>query len=195
MMHPVAMVSSKRGARVPPPPRSAHLEAAVLLLESAPGPAYLLETVRTGEAWAIVRANEAAGTVPARRLPGLAARILRCYHKPGPACPFEVRAFQDDCGRQLLLVAVERPVPEEAQPRIRRALDEWGLTRQQGRVLGLLARGYSNDEIADELGCAPKTVEHHVHAILGRTGAQSRAELVACFWTRLEVEPGEPPEQ
>jgi DNA-binding NarL/FixJ family response regulator len=45
-------------------------------------------------------------------------------------------------------------------------------------VLALLARGLSNAEIARTLFLTPKTVEHHVTAILRKLRAGSRAEAV-----------------
>lgn len=44
-------------------------------------------------------------------------------------------------------------------------------------------RGESNQEIADWLGCAHKTVELHVTAVLRSAGVSSRTELVSRFWT------------
>lgn len=187
-------MSNGRGSRVPDAPPVRPPAAAAHMLESAPAPAWLLQPVGGSKTLRIVRSNTAAGTLPAHRLQQVAARILRSYHKPGPASPFEVTTFQDDCGGHLWLVAIERPVPSDLGRRCRLAAEEWGLTTQQGRVLGLVTLGWCNDEIASELGCAPKTVEHHVHAVLTRTGAQCRAELVACFWTRLELTPRPAPE-
>ena len=42
-----------------------------------------------------------------------------------------------------------------------------------------MAAGRSNREIADDLFISPKTVEHHVSAILGKLGVATRAEAVA----------------
>jgi DNA-binding NarL/FixJ family response regulator len=53
------------------------------------------------------------------------------------------------------------------------------LSARQTEVLELLAQGYSNKGIAAELGCAPKTVEVHMTALLKRCKVGSRAELMA----------------
>ncbi len=69
--------------------------------------------------------------------------------------------------------------------RLEAAVAVWDLTRRQRDVLGVLARGRSNKEIAAELGCAENTVELHVTQLLRRGGAASRAQLIARFWSEL----------
>ncbi len=51
-----------------------------------------------------------------------------------------------------------------------------GLTRRQVEVLELVADGLTNASIADRLFVSPKTVDHHVSAILTKLGASSRTE-------------------
>ncbi len=53
------------------------------------------------------------------------------------------------------------------------------LTNQQLEVLRLLAEGLRNAEIAETLQVSPKTVEHHVSAVLAKLNAQSRAQAIA----------------
>jgi DNA-binding CsgD family transcriptional regulator len=57
--------------------------------------------------------------------------------------------------------------------------DTGGLTRRQMDVLRCLAEGKSNAQIGEALFISPKTVDHHVSAILGKIGATSRGEAVA----------------
>ena len=54
---------------------------------------------------------------------------------------------------------------------------EWpqGLTAREVQVLGLLARGQANKQIAARLGLSPKTVANHVEHIYGKIGVSSRA--------------------
>jgi ATP/maltotriose-dependent transcriptional regulator MalT len=54
----------------------------------------------------------------------------------------------------------------------------WGLTSRQLDVLGLLAEGLTNAEIAERLVLSTRTVDHHVSAILTRLGAATRRDAV-----------------
>jgi DNA-binding CsgD family transcriptional regulator/tetratricopeptide (TPR) repeat protein len=53
-----------------------------------------------------------------------------------------------------------------------------GLTRRESEILGLLARHLSNPAIGERLFVSPKTVEHHVSAILGKLEVATRDEAV-----------------
>ena len=54
-----------------------------------------------------------------------------------------------------------------------------GLTARQAEVLELLAEGLSNGEIAERLFVSPRTVEHHVSAVLTKLDAPTREEAVS----------------
>ena len=54
-----------------------------------------------------------------------------------------------------------------------------GLTARQMDVLRLIERGFSNKKIAAELAISPKTVHHHVSAVLEKLEASSRGEAMA----------------
>ncbi|MEN8114342.1 MAG: AAA family ATPase [Actinomycetota bacterium] len=59
-----------------------------------------------------------------------------------------------------------------------------GLTARQAEVLALLGDGLSNLEVADHLFLSPRTVEHHVSAILGKLDCSTRDEAVAAATAR-----------
>jgi DNA-binding CsgD family transcriptional regulator/tetratricopeptide (TPR) repeat protein len=70
-----------------------------------------------------------------------------------------------------------RNVPRGPRPSTRR--NEAQLTARELEVLRLLAEGLRNALIAERLFVSPRTVEHHVSAILAKLGVQSRGEAVA----------------
>jgi non-specific serine/threonine protein kinase len=53
------------------------------------------------------------------------------------------------------------------------------LTRREREVAALVATGRTNRQIGRTLGIAEKTAEVHVHNIMGKLGARSRAEVAA----------------
>lgn len=50
-----------------------------------------------------------------------------------------------------------------------------GLTDREREILGLVARGLSNDEIGAELFISPATVKTHLARVMAKTGAHDRA--------------------
>jgi len=63
-----------------------------------------------------------------------------------------------------------------------------GLTAREVEVLGLLARGRSNKQMAQRLVVAPKTVANHVEHIYLKIGVSSRAGATA--WSTTVLTPG-----
>ncbi|HEV2713395.1 MAG TPA: response regulator transcription factor [Gaiellaceae bacterium] len=81
------------------------------------------------------------------------------------------------------LVARVRAVLRRMQPRGGEAAtasnDTFHLTPRELEILGLLADGLTQDQIAERLVIAPKTVATHIERILSKLGVQSRAQAVA----------------
>jgi two-component system response regulator NreC len=65
---------------------------------------------------------------------------------------------------------LERQPPEEDP--------ESELTKRETEVLGLIALGYTNNEVAEKLGLSVRTIESHRVHVQQKLGIQSRAELV-----------------
>jgi ATP/maltotriose-dependent transcriptional regulator MalT len=71
------------------------------------------------------------------------------------------------------------PVPRGPRPTTR--ANPGGLTEREWEIARLLALGLSNPEIADRLVVSPKTVGHHVSAVLAKLGVRRRAEVAAAL--------------
>ena len=71
----------------------------------------------------------------------------------------------------------ERGVPRGPRPKTR--ANPAGLTAREFEVLGLLAEGLRNAQIAERLVLSGKTVDHHVSAVLRKLGVRSRGEATA----------------
>lgn len=56
------------------------------------------------------------------------------------------------------------------------------LTDREREILTLVARGLTNEEIADDLVISPATVKTHVARIMGKLDAHDRAQLVVCAY-------------
>ncbi|MCC7045740.1 MAG: hypothetical protein IT562_03420 [Alphaproteobacteria bacterium] len=67
-----------------------------------------------------------------------------------------------------------RRVPRGPRATTRR--NPFGLTAREMEVLACLAAGLSNGRIGTRLHVSPKTVDHHVSAVLAKLGAASRGE-------------------
>jgi DNA-binding NarL/FixJ family response regulator len=65
--------------------------------------------------------------------------------------------------------------------RSREAAADTALTSQETRVALLVAQGRTNREVAAALFLSPKTVEHHLGAVLRKRGLRSRTELARDF--------------
>lgn len=64
------------------------------------------------------------------------------------------------------------------------------LTEREREVLLLVARGYSNQEIADELFISPHTAKTHVNRIMTKLNAHDRAQLVILAYESGLLAPG-----
>ncbi|HET8842680.1 MAG TPA: AAA family ATPase, partial [Ktedonobacteraceae bacterium] len=91
-------------------------------------------------------------------------------------------AMLEQLGAQPAVTLVRRRLRQQGVAGIPRGArlstrsNQAGLTNRQLEVLQLMAEGLSNTEIASRLITSPKTVEHHVSAILAKLGVHSRAQ-------------------
>jgi DNA-binding CsgD family transcriptional regulator len=134
---------------------------------------------------------------------GFAVEAARAWR--GRNCPYEAaRALaeaEDDASLLEALAEFERLGAEPAAKRVRQALRARGaavprgprpatqanpaeLTAREVEVLRLVAAGLRNSAIASELVVSPRTVDHHVSAILRKLRVTTRGEAAAAA-TRL----------
>jgi DNA-binding CsgD family transcriptional regulator/tetratricopeptide (TPR) repeat protein len=108
-------------------------------------------------------------------------------------------ALLEGLGAQPAMALVRRRLRQQGiagiprGPRPSTRTNQAGLTIRQLEVLELLAEGLPNAEIASRLFTSPKTVEHHVSAVLAKLRVHSRAQAIGVAH-QLELIPniGEP---
>ena len=109
----------------------------------------------------------ANGDAPARQ------RALNLLGRLGARATMERLRQEQGAGRSPRVDHIPRG------PRPSTQKNPAGLTNQQFEVLRMMVGGLSNSEIAAALQVSPKTVEHHVSAVLAKLVVRSRAQAVA----------------
>ncbi|MFJ2187356.1 helix-turn-helix transcriptional regulator [Kitasatospora sp. NPDC087861] len=89
----------------------------------------------------------------------------------------EIAGLADRAGLTLTPAPAARPAAGPAVPPP--AGESFGLTPRERDVLRLLARGWTNRQIAEELYISPKTASVHVSNILGKLAVTGRGEAAA----------------
>jgi DNA-binding NarL/FixJ family response regulator len=127
----------------------------VVILTTFETDEYIFEAIRLGASGFLVKDTEPADLIKAIRV--VAA------------------------GESLLSPGVTRRLIEEFARRAKEPLALPGiddLTEREREVMGLVALGLSNDEIAQRLVVSPATAKTHVSRIMIKLGARDRAQLV-----------------
>jgi DNA-binding NarL/FixJ family response regulator len=87
--------------------------------------------------------------------------------------------------RRLIAEFARRPEPSAVTPAVLATL-----TDREREVLGLIAHGLSNSEIAERLVVSQATSKTYVSRLLAKLGARDRAQLVAIAYETGLVTPG-----
>lgn len=144
--------------------------------------------------------SDGAAEPYAREMDGAWEAAARLWEERG--CPYEAALARagatDETTLRAALAAFQRLDAHGATRIVARRLRELGardlprgprastrsndanLTAREIEVLELVVQGLRNAEIATRLYLSPKTVEHHISAILAKLRVNSRAEAITC---------------
>ncbi len=144
--------------------RSERAETRVLMLTSYADDEALFSSIMAGAAGYLLKETRASALLEAIRTAAGGGSLL------DPA--MTQRVFER-------LRGATGPVAAESQ-----------LSEQEQRILGLIAEGKTNKEIAAEVFLSDKTVKHYVSNILAKLQLTRRSEAAA-YWARRHEGPGD----
>jgi len=145
----------------------------VLILTTFDADEYVIEALRAGASGFLLKDVPPADFVAAIRLIAAGEALL---------APSVTRRLLDRFRGRL-------PAPTDAERHERLG----ALTDRELEVLGLIARGLSNREIAETLVLSEPTVKTHVSHVLDKLGLRDRAQAVVLAYEIGLVRPGEGP--
>ncbi|AXE38305.1 Transcriptional regulatory protein DegU [Acidipropionibacterium virtanenii] len=151
-------------------PRMDGVEATRRIVESGGPRVLVLTTFDLDEyAYDAIQAGASGFLLKDVPLEELAAAITHVHDGDAVVAPSTTRRLLDH-------FATSRPEPAAADAWDRAGLSE--LTPREREVLGLMAEGLSNGEIADRLVIAESTTRVHVGRILSKLGLRDRVQAV-----------------
>jgi DNA-binding CsgD family transcriptional regulator len=157
-----------------------HGDAALSALDIALGaidaPAFIVDMGGT-----VLHANSNAQALLARDRHGVARSLAQAIAGAPADLPWDVTPLRDPRKRHGFLAILRGPrrdVTAAGADAICAAINRWRLTPRQAQVLDLVARGYTNALVADELGIGEGTVEFHLSAVFDKAGVDTRAKLI-----------------
>ncbi|MFD5555310.1 response regulator [Streptomyces sp. NPDC127068] len=156
-------------ALLDPPPGVVH-RPKVLMLTTFDADDYIFEALRAGASGFLLKDAPPADLISAVRIVAGGDALL------APSVT-----------RKLIAEFAER----KTSSRRERSLALNGLTPRETEVLGLIARGLSNQEIAGRLVLAEQTVKTHIGRVLAKLNLRDRAQAVVFAYESGLVTPGE----
>jgi DNA-binding NarL/FixJ family response regulator len=84
----------------------------------------------------------------------------------------------DPRAHATLLAATAAPLRPEPAPASGAVPPPDGLTQREAEILGLIARGLTNPEIAAQLFLSNHTIKTHINRIFAKTGSRDRAAAI-----------------
>jgi len=106
-------------------------------------------------------------------------RLAEGYDTTVPTVLEEARGICSDLGAARALARADALAARTPGGRRPASAYPAGLTRREAEVLGLLAAGHSNKEIAAELFLSERTVERHITTVYRKIGTHRRTEAMA----------------
>ncbi|WP_063735027.1 response regulator [Streptomyces sp. RTd22] len=152
------------------PPRGVTHRPKVLMLTTFDVDDYVYEALRAGASGFLLKDAPPADLISAVRVVAAGEALL---------APSVTRRLIAEFARQ-------RPAPRRSGSLLRRS----GLTPRETEVLELIARGLSNQEIAESLVLAEQTVKTHIGRVLAKLGLRDRAQAVIFAYESGLVTPG-----
>ena len=143
----------------------------VIILTTFESDEYVYQAIRAGASGFLVKDTEPADLIQAVRVVAGGDALL-----------------SPSVTRRLITDLASRPERPPLSDSSGRALA--GLTVREREVLGLVAEGLSNDEIAARLFLSPLTSKTHVSRIMTKLDARDRAQLVVIAYESGLVTPG-----
>lgn len=176
---------------------SPHRSPAILILTTFGHDHYLFDALAAGVSGFLLKTSRAEQLIEAVRSLAAGHALL------GPDVTRAVlervsgKPAQDQSIRADVSPFVRASTPEasaapdstatEAAPLPTAAMDSAGLTEREREVLGLVAQGRSNSEIAAALFLGEATVKTHVSNLLQKLGVRDRIQAVVWAHTRGDV--------
>ncbi|QKV95160.1 response regulator transcription factor [Streptomyces sp. NA02950] len=155
------------------PPRGVVHRPKVLMLTTFDVDDYVYEALRAGASGFLLKDAPPADLISAVRVVAAGEALL---------APSVTRRLIADFARQ-------RPASRRNNTL---ALRRGGLTPRETEVLELIARGLSNQEIAESLVLAEQTVKTHIGRVLAKLELRDRAQAVIFAYESGLVSPGGP---